>query len=56
MHSGCGKFAVDGSRPSGSGCEAVEPTSPKCQEEIRAGDRNLGAIGIWIVFQVIGLV
>ena len=56
MHSGHGKFAVHASHPSDSGCEAVGPTGPKCQEEVRAGDRNLGAIGIWIVFQVTGLV
>lgn len=34
----------------------LDLTRPKCQEGTRAGDRNLGAIGIRIIFQVTGLV
>lgn len=56
MHSGHSKLAAFINLPSDSGDEIVGPTSLKCREEIRAGDRNLEVIGIWIVFQVTGLV
>lgn len=56
MHSGHGKFAGMEVIQVTVAMRNLDLTRPKCQEGTRAGDRNLGAIGIRIIFQVTGLV